>query len=297
MRAFLLTSVFHHDSPYDACSPRVNQTKNRKAPIRAFETTADTENQEVPKEPIKFEQGIVDEDPDYGGGGPMDTLFNNSAVVQLGYNRPTDGTNPNNDVFGVEKEPSSRRDQPLMRSATTARPYNTYNPSLVLQEEGADMETILRGGRRVNETEAAPSAPTNALENIDADVESNRRNRSSRKSGLSRATSLGRSKSMLSRFRLFRMNDEEVPSSSQHISAPSSSAPRADGVSKSVHESPRLQESSRGTYTKIATQPLAEEPSSSRRGYTFAQEAAPPLPPKSVALGGLGPVSDSTYGT
>ena len=33
--------MFHHDSPYDACSPHVNQTSNRKAPIRAFGSSAD----------------------------------------------------------------------------------------------------------------------------------------------------------------------------------------------------------------------------------------------------------------
>ena len=37
----LTHTVFHHDSPYDACSPRSNLTNNRAAPIRAFDPSVD----------------------------------------------------------------------------------------------------------------------------------------------------------------------------------------------------------------------------------------------------------------
>ncbi|KAI3623301.1 hypothetical protein CBS14141_004084 [Malassezia furfur] len=159
-------SLFHHDSPYDACSPHVNQTSNRKAPIRAFGSSADPVTNQMLQSHQRggrtIEPGSDDRYRGHrasgaGGAGPFQNRAAADSQSSIGLEPQYDDANPNAEFFGVAAEPWQDFATP---SQANARAYAEDQPSGRSSRSStfADMETYLRGTPRGNSTPAAGAA-------------------------------------------------------------------------------------------------------------------------------------------
>lgn len=215
--------VFHHDSPYDACSPQFNRVNNRTAPINAFDRTEDPITNALLAHHRLREDGQEHATPVEAPNGESYDSNDPYAVPQgMLYDGPTDADNPNSEFFGVRAEPWQEISNPV-KSAHNAGRSNTISGGPLSRPEKnfGDMEAILRGGRRADpetiyDNEASrPSMSQDAPEYFVSENQPSERKMSS-KSG-----SISRSKSLLARFRRMRVDSDQASprSRSQRVQA------------------------------------------------------------------------------
>ena len=139
-------SMFHHDSPYDACSPYKNRS-GAAAPMRAF--AADDPASGSSAAPARLGPA-PDSAPSLRNPPHLSMDVEDSA----GY-----FSTPLAEMWGQSSEPwqefSATQEQQHPRRAG----YGAYRESLT---DYPDMETILRGGTRVSEADAPPAEPAPA---------------------------------------------------------------------------------------------------------------------------------------
>ncbi|WFC96712.1 hypothetical protein MBRA1_003375 [Malassezia brasiliensis] len=210
-------SLFHHDSPYDACSPHVNQTSNRKAPIRAFGSSADPVTSQMLASHQRGGRTIEPDADSYHGHRAAqpgdDDPFRHRAAADsqssIGLEPQYDAANPNAEFFGVAAEPWQDFATP---AHANSRAYAEDQPSGRSSRSStfADMETYLRGTPRANTTPAAGAAQ---------DATASRANEvtfddvppltTPTRKGTLRGAGTSRSRSLLGRFRRLRVEPDE----------------------------------------------------------------------------------------
>ena len=203
--------VFHHDSPYDACSPQFNRGNNRKAPINAFDRSEDPITNALLEHHRMREEGQMHETPVDLPNGQEDYESRDPYAVpqSMGYDGPTDADNPNSEYFGVASEPWQEFSNPI-KSAHNAGRSKITTGGTKAENNFEDMETILRGGRqsepRVPAYESVSQIPASQ-----AEPESTKYNhREGRRPSLFRSRSISRSKSLASRFRRHHAEPEPL---------------------------------------------------------------------------------------
>lgn len=198
--------VFHHDSPYDACSPQFNRKNNQSAPIRAFDRSVDPVTKALLESHKRREAGEFIAPTD-----PYDAVNNTTAYPDrnfeasdegIGYDAPTDADNPNGEYFGVVSEPWQEFSNQHQKSAQKSNP-SYFDES---DHKVADMETILRGGRRADpDTSMKENTTVSFSEDVDEEPVTPRKH----------SQSVGRSKSILGRLR--RLRGESEGDTSEHL--------------------------------------------------------------------------------
>lgn len=284
MCLYWLTTVFHHDSPYDACSPQFNRG-TRTAPVRAFDRSVDP----LTKALLESHQQRQDAMP----GTEDSSREQLHELSELSANQEDVlGSDPN--AYTAEGELMGAGTEPWQEFHNSS-PYQRKVPSASSSNEPrefGDMETILRGGRR-RAQHANSRAETMDLSRGEDDMTAYRRDT---------GPELGRSKSLLGRFRRLKMNPEEAAKpdvsgrpflAGPHTEGQITSLPQAQAsLSSSTAPTTRtLPMDSAGTSAGQATPgvlPLQPEatPTISRRNTTAATtsrralNAPPPPPPK-----------------
>lgn len=236
--SLLIFSVFHHDSPYDACSPQFNRGNSRKAPINAFDRSEDPITNALLEHHRMREEGQTHETPaDLPNGQEDYESHDPYAVPQgMGYDGPTDADNPNSEYFGVASEPWQEFSNPV-QSAHNAGRSKIATGGTKAEKKFEDMETILRGGRRseplvpMNDSMSQPPA-------LQVEPESTTySNREGRRPSLFASRSMSRSKSIVSRFRRNHADSEqsrqELPVQAQSPAQTQHLQPAALGQSNS----------------------------------------------------------------
>ena len=211
--------MFHHDSPYDACSPQFNRTDNNTAPINAFDRSVDPITNALLEHHKKREDGIQHQTPadDLDGQRTYANYDDPYAVPQsMGYDGPTDADNPNSVFYGVTSEPWQEFSRPVKEQTS---PTQQQNPKPETKFE--DMETILRGGRRTQPDVSTTSYKdpldlSSMQDHLDVKSSSN----PERKSPRSKSGTLSRSKSLLARFRRMRVDPDQSAESENPPSTP-----------------------------------------------------------------------------
>ena len=133
-RAKLTVAVFHHDSPYDACSPHRN-INQRAAPVRAFDARVDPATVQL-LERHRAEQEV-------GGGEDAARSLRAPADARRHYADEEGEPDPQNtDYWGMPTEPWQEMQE--SRPAPVVHPGHSRQSSA---SSGVDMETILSGGR------------------------------------------------------------------------------------------------------------------------------------------------------
>ena len=303
--------MFHHDSPYDACSPHVNQTSNRKAPIRAFGSSADPVTNQMLASHQRGGRTIEPGADDYrgqratqaGGHDPFQHRAAADSQSSIGLEPQYDDANPNAEFFGVAAEPWQDFATP---SQANARAYAEDQPSGRSSRSStfADMETYLRGTPRTNTTPAAGGAAQEATASRANEVTFDDVTPTTppTRKGTLRGAGTSRSKSLLGRFRRLRVEPDEPeldeapaaqlrrnrtysPQAAPPVSvdpAPTTylASPRTDADPGAT---PRASRSRRGAAYRTATPEQADrevgvEPGSRPRR---TRQGGPAVPPKS----------------
>lgn len=128
-------AVFHHDSPYDACSPHRN-INQRAAPVRAFDARVDPVTGQL-LERHRAEQEVE-------GGEDAARSLRAPADPRRHYADEEGEPDPQNtDYWGMPTEPWQEMQE--TRPPPAVRPGHSRQSSA---SSGVDMETILSGGRR-----------------------------------------------------------------------------------------------------------------------------------------------------
>ncbi|WFD26725.1 hypothetical protein MNAN1_001710 [Malassezia nana] len=187
-------SLFHHDSPYDACSPQFNRG-TRTAPVRAFDRSVDPVTKALLETHQQRESSVGNEDDSREHFHELSELSAHQDGAEL-VNDYVQPTTAQGELMGTTAEPW----QEFHNTSPYRRDVATRSASKEPQFD--DMEAILLGGRRRTPTtdarrDASPH-PTDELEG------SNRL--ASKESG----AGLGRSKSLLGRFRRLKVNPEQA---------------------------------------------------------------------------------------
>lgn len=221
-------SLFHHDSPYDACSPHVNQTSNRKAPIRAFGSSADPVTNQMLQSHQRggrtIEPGSDDRYRGHrasgaGGAGPFQNRAAADSQSSIGLEPQYDDANPNAEFFGVAAEPWQDFATP---SQANARAYAEDQPSGRSSRSStfADMETYLRGTPRGNSTPAAGAAQdATASRANEVTFDDPAPMATPTRKSTQRGAGASRSKSLLGRFRRLRVEPDEVEAAADEPAA------------------------------------------------------------------------------
>lgn len=158
----LTHTVFHHDSPYDACSPRSNLTNNRAAPIRAFDASVDPVTNQLLNSHQRGGRTVEPASAQYRGhraqaSAPAEP-YNHSAALasstSIGLESHSEAANPNAEFFGVAAEPWQDFATPSHGDRRAYRDNETPSGRTSRSSTFADMETYLRGNTRPN-----PSVP------------------------------------------------------------------------------------------------------------------------------------------
>ncbi|WFD34421.1 hypothetical protein MCUN1_001262 [Malassezia cuniculi] len=168
-------SLFHHDSPYDACSPYKNRS-TKEAPIRAFGSEEGPQGGRALSRISKAPEGVV-------------SLRNGPVIASedsAGY-----FPNPIAEMWGESSEPW----QEFSAVQEQARRAG-YEPDRQSISDLPDMETILRGGSAKPDEQTYATAPTEL-----APVAQPQRRTGS---------SMTRSKSLVARLRRLKINPDEV---------------------------------------------------------------------------------------
>ncbi|WFD00625.1 hypothetical protein MYAM1_003376 [Malassezia yamatoensis] len=229
-------SLFHHDSPYDACSPHVNQESNRKAPIRAFDPSVDPVTNQMfqshqrggrtadilTTEQYRTHKGATD-----SSRAPFQNRDAFDSQSSIGFDSPSDAANPNAELFGVATEPW----QEFANSTSHGRRNHPEDPPSGRSSRSssfADMETYLRGNSRStagsNPAGAAKPPSSSRANEVTFDEEPISSAAITRKSTLRSASGTSRSKSLLDRFRRLKVEPDEVNTGSSAIPAEQTAA-------------------------------------------------------------------------
>ncbi|WFD23180.1 hypothetical protein MEQU1_001868 [Malassezia equina] len=287
MCLYWLTTVFHHDSPYDACSPQFNRG-TRTAPVRAFDRSVDPLTKALLESHQQRQNAMPGtEDPSREQLHELSELSANQEDVM--------GSDPNaytaeGELMGAGAEPwqEFHNSSPYQRKVVSASSSNE-------PREFGDMEAILRGGRR-RAQHANTHAETLDISRGEDDMTAYRRDT---------GTELGRSKSLLGRFRRLKMNPEEaakpdVPgrpllagpqTEGQITRLPQAQAPLSSSTAPTTHTLPMDSAGASAGQAAHGGLPLQPEatPTISRRNTTAATTSrralnAPPPPPKETVV-------------
>lgn len=281
--------MFHHDSPYDACSPQFNRGK-RTAPVRAFDRSVDPLTQALLESHQQCEGGIPDAEEH--SREQLHELSEMSANQDsAGINGYVDPNTAEGELMGAGAEPwqEFHNTSPYQRKATAS---SSSQP-----QEFGDMETILKGGRRRADNTISRN-DTSELPTESDDIMA-----VSQKEG---TADMRRSKSLLGRFRRLKVDPEEVarlegmPHASlsgasrenQVTRVPQASAPLSTSTAPTTETLPIDSAGATAGQTGPSVLPLQPEakPRLSQRKMTstltspLALNAPPPPPPKESAL-------------
>ena len=283
--SYRLTPVFHHDSPYDACSPQFNRG-TRTAPVRAFDRSVDPVTKALLESHQQREGGMPDaEDPSREQLHELSEISANQD--DMGISGYADPNTAQGELMGTGTEPW----QEFLNSSPYQQKSTTPSPLSQPQEFG-DMESILRGGRRRADNASSRN------EGLDAPSETYDIMSVSRKDN----PAIGRSKSLMGRLRRLKLDPVEasMPESTARSTAvgsrrenqirhvPQAAAPLSSSIAPTTVTLPTDSAGASAGQTGPGVFPLQPEatPATSQRAMapTFtpprASDAPPPLPPK-----------------
>lgn len=210
-------SMFHHDSPYDACSPYKNRSA-AAAPMRAF--AADDPASGSSAAPARLGRA-PDSVPSLRNSPQPSTDVEDSA----GY-----FSTPLAEMWGQSSEPwqefSTTQEQQRSRRAG----YGADHDSLA---DYPDMETILRSGTRVSDADVPPAEPEPALPPPEKPP-----------------STVKRSKSLAQRLRRLRVTPEEAASGAERPTYSAQGATRS--VSADYMRPTRERRAERASYVDAA---------------------------------------------
>ncbi|WFD30389.1 hypothetical protein MSPP1_001408 [Malassezia sp. CBS 17886] len=274
------STMFHHDSPYDACSPHSNQSNNKTAPILAFDPSGDT----AATDPRGGRTAQASTGAKGKAGRRNDALDRRRLFVEhegglssqnsLGLDPQYDAANPNAEFFGVAAEPWHEFATPSRRRTTPLESESTNQQNNAISNY-ADMETVLRGG--TYSADPAPNAKAHDTPSLSmlarpaADTSETRQDARY----ASPNTKPQRSKSLLGRLRRVRIAEQP------EANAPLPQPPPINGKSRDATADAALWDgfpgstgSGRRQYYSAANQ---SEP------YSYADAAGAPPPARTVS--------------
>lgn len=211
--------MFHHDSPYDACSPHSNQQSNRRAPIRAFDPSVDPVTNQMLTSHQRGDRTVEPVRDEYRGHRSQGTArapFQHRTAADsegsFGVEPQYDDANPNAEFFGVAAEPWQDFATPAhVHRRTFADESSSGRTSR--SSTFADMETYLRGSSRPNPSGAAKEPTSSRATEVTFDEEPPPSAAVARKGTLRSGGGASRSKSLIGRLRRLRLDPDEADAS------------------------------------------------------------------------------------